>query len=46
MAVGEAVGRDMQEVMERGWGHLDFDVVARIQEERTGIVLELPEEAE
>jgi 3-hydroxyisobutyrate dehydrogenase len=46
MAVGEAVGRDMQEVMDRGWGHLDFDVVARIQEDRTGIVLELPIEDE
>jgi 3-hydroxyisobutyrate dehydrogenase len=46
MAVGEAVGRDMQEVLDRGWGHLDFDVVARIQEDRTGIVLELPKEDE
>jgi 3-hydroxyisobutyrate dehydrogenase-like beta-hydroxyacid dehydrogenase len=43
MRVGEAVGSDMDEVMARGWGPLDFDVVARIQEERTGIVLELTE---
>jgi 3-hydroxyisobutyrate dehydrogenase-like beta-hydroxyacid dehydrogenase len=43
MRVGEAVGSDMDEVMARGWGPLDFDVVARIQEERTGIVLELAE---
>lgn len=44
MAVGEAVGHDMDEVMARGWGGLDFDIVARIQEERTGVILELAEE--
>src|SRR3569833_2232229 len=43
MAVGEAGGRDMDEVMAHGGGPLDFDIVARIQEDRTGIVLELPE---
>jgi 3-hydroxyisobutyrate dehydrogenase len=45
MQVGECVGKDMDEVMARGWGPLDFDVVARIQEERAGVVLELKEEA-
>ncbi len=44
MAMGEVVGSDMDQVMERGWGPLDFDVVARIQEERAGVVLELKEE--
>lgn len=44
MQMGEAVGRDMDEVMARGWGSLDFDVVARVQEERTGVILELAEE--
>jgi 3-hydroxyisobutyrate dehydrogenase-like beta-hydroxyacid dehydrogenase len=44
MQVGECVGKDMDEVMARGWGGLDFDVVARLQEERSGIVLELKEE--
>ena len=43
MAVGEVVGREMREVMERGWGGLDFDVVARLQEERTGISCVLPD---
>jgi len=44
MQVGEAVGADMDEVMRRGWGALDFDVVARLQEERAGVVLQLAEE--
>jgi 3-hydroxyisobutyrate dehydrogenase len=44
MQVGEAVGSDMDEVMARGWGPLDFDVVARLQEERAGVVLELKQE--
>jgi 3-hydroxyisobutyrate dehydrogenase len=44
MQVGECVGKDMDQVMARGWGGLDFDVVARLQEERSGIVLELKEE--
>jgi 3-hydroxyisobutyrate dehydrogenase len=45
MQVGECVGLDMDEVMRRGWGALDFDVVARLQEERAGVVLELKEDA-
>jgi 3-hydroxyisobutyrate dehydrogenase len=44
MQVGEAVGKDMDEVMRRGWGGLDFDVIARLQEERAGVVLQLTEE--
>jgi 3-hydroxyisobutyrate dehydrogenase-like beta-hydroxyacid dehydrogenase len=43
MAMGEAVEADMQEVMRRGWGPMDFDIVGRIQEDRTGVVLELSE---
>jgi 3-hydroxyisobutyrate dehydrogenase-like beta-hydroxyacid dehydrogenase len=44
MAVGEIVGAEMDAVMAHGWGGLDYDVVVRIQEERTGIVLELLEQ--
>jgi hypothetical protein len=33
----------MQQVLAKGWGDLNFDVVVRIQEERTGQVLELPD---
>ncbi|MDQ3809693.1 MAG: NAD(P)-dependent oxidoreductase [Chloroflexota bacterium] len=43
MPIGEVVGTDMDEVIRRGWGGLDFDVVARIQEERAGVVLQLAE---
>ncbi len=44
MQVGEAVGADMDEVIARGWGPLDFDVVARLQEERAGVVMELAQQ--
>jgi 3-hydroxyisobutyrate dehydrogenase len=43
MALGSVIGREMEEVLARGWGDLDFDASVRLQEERTGIVLELPE---
>lgn len=33
---------EMQQVLDRGWGDLDFDVIARLQEERAGVTLELP----
>lgn len=44
MQVGEAVSADMDEVIARGWGPLDFDVVARLQEERAGVVMELAQQ--
>ncbi|MGH2468483.1 MAG: NAD(P)-dependent oxidoreductase [Chloroflexota bacterium] len=44
LAMGEVVGSDMDEVIERGWGSLDFDIVARIQEDRAGVELKLTDE--
>jgi 3-hydroxyisobutyrate dehydrogenase len=41
MALGEQVHAEMQEVLEKGWGEMNFDVVVRLQEEKTGQVLEL-----
>jgi 3-hydroxyisobutyrate dehydrogenase-like beta-hydroxyacid dehydrogenase len=43
MDMGEIAGREMQQVLEKGWGDQNFDVVVRIQEERTGQVLDLPD---
>ena len=43
MALGEQVHAEMQEVLEKGWGEMNFDVVVRLQEEKTGQVLELNE---
>jgi len=43
MDMGEVAHSEMQQVMEKGWGDLNFDVVVRIQEERTGQVLDLPD---
>ena len=42
MDIGEIVERDKQEVLRRGWGALSPDVFVRLQEERAGVVLELP----
>ena len=44
MEIGEIVERDKQESLHRGWGALSPDVFVRLQEERAGVVLELPEE--
>ena len=41
MAVGAAVGNELSEALARGWGDLDFDATVRVQEERTGVVLQL-----
>jgi 3-hydroxyisobutyrate dehydrogenase len=43
MPLGTVIGREMEEVLARGWGDLDFDASVRLQEERTGVTLELPE---
>ncbi len=43
MEIGEIVERDKQEVLRRGWGALSPDVFVRLQEERAGVVLELPD---
>jgi 3-hydroxyisobutyrate dehydrogenase len=44
MPIGELVERDKQESLRRGWGALSPDVSVRLQEERAGVVLELPEQ--
>jgi 3-hydroxyisobutyrate dehydrogenase len=43
MEIGEIVERDKQEALRRGWGALSPDVFIRLQEERAGVVLELPQ---
>ncbi|MCA1646851.1 MAG: NAD(P)-dependent oxidoreductase [Chloroflexi bacterium] len=45
MEIGEIVERDKQEVLRRGWGPLSPDVFVRLQEERAGVLLELPQVA-
>ncbi|HEX8966514.1 MAG TPA: NAD(P)-dependent oxidoreductase [Chloroflexota bacterium] len=45
MDIGEIVERDKQIALSRGWGPLSPDVFVRLQEERAGVVLELPREA-
>ena len=42
MPIGELVERDKQEALRRGWGPLSPDVFVRLQEERAGVVLEIP----
>jgi 3-hydroxyisobutyrate dehydrogenase len=42
MHIGEIVERDKQEALRRGWGALSPDVFVRLQEERAGVVLEIP----
>ena len=44
MEIGEIIQRDKQEALRRGWGALSPDVFVRLQEERTGVVLELAAE--
>jgi 3-hydroxyisobutyrate dehydrogenase-like beta-hydroxyacid dehydrogenase len=41
MAVGAVVGNELSEALARGWGDLDFDATVRVQEERTGVVLQV-----
>ena len=41
MAIGEIVEADKQEALRRGWGPLSPDVFMRLQEERSGVVLDL-----
>ena len=41
MEIGEIIERDKQEALRRGWGALAPDVFVRLQEERSGVVLEL-----
>ncbi len=43
MAMGEVVHQDMQQALAMGLADLDFDAVAMVQEERTGIQLRLIE---
>lgn len=45
MDIGEIIERDKQIALSRGWGPLSPDVFVRLQEERAGVVLELPREA-
>jgi 3-hydroxyisobutyrate dehydrogenase-like beta-hydroxyacid dehydrogenase len=42
MAVASVVGKEMEDVIARGWGDQDFDVTVRLQEERAGVELRLP----
>ena len=42
--IGEIVERDKQEALRRGWGPLSPDVFVRLQEERAGVVLEIPKD--
>jgi 3-hydroxyisobutyrate dehydrogenase len=42
MAMGEVLRRALEEAIARGWGDLDSDSVARLQEERAGVELKLP----
>ena len=44
--IGEIVERDKQEALRRGWGPLSPDVFVRLQEERAGVVLEIPKRQE
>jgi 3-hydroxyisobutyrate dehydrogenase-like beta-hydroxyacid dehydrogenase len=44
MEICEIIERDKQEALRRGWGPLSPDVFVRLQEERAGVVLELPPE--
>jgi len=44
LAVGEIVASDLREAVERGLGRLDFDAVVQVQEQRTGVTLELSEQ--
>ena len=47
LSAGSAVDRDLKFALDQGWGELDFDVIVRAQEERTGVRLELtPDEIE
>jgi 3-hydroxyisobutyrate dehydrogenase len=44
MPIGEIVEQDKQEALRRGWGPLSPDVFIRLQEERSGVVLEYARE--
>jgi 3-hydroxyisobutyrate dehydrogenase-like beta-hydroxyacid dehydrogenase len=43
LTMAARVRDEMSAVIDRGWGERDFDVVALLQEERAGVVLELKE---
>ena len=44
MQVGEAVYKDQLELLARGFGEESTDALVKMQEERSGITLEIPPE--
>jgi len=44
MGMGKVVGREFEYVLAQGWGEDNFDAVVRAQEDRTGVVLQIPAE--
>jgi 3-hydroxyisobutyrate dehydrogenase len=45
MEIGSIVERDKDEAQRRGWDALSPDVFVRLQEERAGVVLEIPDQS-
>jgi 3-hydroxyisobutyrate dehydrogenase-like beta-hydroxyacid dehydrogenase len=43
MEIGSIVERDKEEAMRRGWGDLSPDAFVQLQEERSGVVLQIEE---
>jgi 3-hydroxyisobutyrate dehydrogenase-like beta-hydroxyacid dehydrogenase len=44
VSILEVCGRDSAMAIAKGWGDLNFEAVVKVQEERTGAPLKLPQE--